>query len=338
MLAKGVREVSDSFYPAMTPLNQVEVNGVVTDNGPWCWGPQRFAAGYFTADEHAVQALLPSEELHPVAVRRGRALVMAYGFDCSGLWGTWCPPFRYGEVGVLALVTHGAEAAPPGVGAVLPNVSQRAAQKRGFGMYLLQLAVTNRLARDLGNVFLGTNKFLADVRNEQRRTTDRFVATEDGTHVFDLTVRSDGRPRQTEQSWRLYADAQGVLWARENHANGVVRTRIGTAAATMTLGSHPATQHLRSLGLSSRGSVALFSTDYKTFTGDAYPIGPATRQIPDYGGSDAAQASLVVSPAPGIEYEAEQFPCEMPFGLTPDLEPGPDLWARANQALAVARA
>lgn len=321
----------------MARINQVEVNGEVVENGPWCWGPQRFAAGYFTADFNGVRGLLPSDELHPVAVRSGRALVMAYGFDCSGCWGTWCPPFRYGEVGVLAFATRGTRAAPPVAAAVLPSLSQRVSEQWGFGMYCLQLAVTNRLARDLGNALLGTNKFLADVRNEQRRTTDRFVAAEDGSPVLDLKVRSDGRPRQIDQGMRLYADAHGLLWAPVNHANGVVRTRIGKDAATLTLGVHPATDHLRPLDISPTGAVAMFSTDYKTFTGDADPIAPATRRIPDYAGSDDTQASLLISPAPGVEYEAEQFPSKMPFGLTPDLAPGPDLRARANAALSAAR-
>ena len=327
--------MSDSFYPAMTPSTTVEVNGVVTDSGPWCWGPQRFAAGFFTADEPAVRVLLPSRDVHPVMVRGGRALVMADGFDCPGFWGTWCPPFRYGEVAVWAFVTHGADPAPPGLAAVLPTISQRAGQHWGFGIYPLQMAVTNRLARDLGNILL-PHKFLADVRNEQRRSTERFTATEDGAPVLDLTVRSDGRPRQLTQRMRIYTDIQGVLCSPVNPANGVVSLSFGTAAATLILGAHPATEHLRSLGLSSAGFAAMFSTDYKSFTGDFDALGPATRHIPDYIGSDATQASLVVSPAPGIEYQAEQFPCQMPFGYTPDVALGPDFRARLDAALAAA--
>ena len=337
MPAKGVRMMSESFYPAMTPFTQVQVNGAVTDSGPWCWGPQRFAAGFFTADEPAVRELLPSNDLNPVVLRGTRALVMAYGFDCSGLWGTWCPPFRYSEVAVWAFVTHGADALPPGLGALVPTISRRAGQKWGFGIYALQMAVTNRLARDLGNTLL-PHKFLADVRNEQRRTTERFLATEDGAPVLDLAVRSDGRPRQVGQRMLIYTDIQGVLCSVVNHADAVFRVRAGKGAATLRLGVHPAVEHLRPLRLSATGSVALFSTDYKTFTGDFDTLGPASRQVPDYAGSDAPRASLVISPAPGIEYEAEQFPCQMPFGYTPDVTLGPDFRARLDAARATAAA
>ena len=327
----------NSFFPPLTPSYQIEVNGEIVEGGPWCWGRQRFAAGYLTADRDAVRDLLPSQELHPVAVRKSRALVMAYAFDCPASWGTWCPPFRYGEVGVLAFVTRGPHPAPPGVAAVLPMVSQRMADRWGFGMYCLQLAVSNRFARDLGNVFLGTNKFLTDVRNEQRRTTDRFAAEEGGALVFDVTVRSDGRPRRVDQRMPLYADVDDVLWAATNHAHGLVRTRMGNSAATVRLGEHPATEHLRSLDMSTEGSVSLFSTDYNTYMDNMYPIGPARRRIPDYAGSAAVQAALVVSPAPGVQYEAVQFPHELPFGQAPGLRSGPDVRARADAARGVAR-
>lgn len=260
---------------------------------------------------------------------------MADGCDCPSFWGTWCPPFRHGEVAVWAFVTHGADPAPPGLAAILPTISQRAGQHWGFGIYPLQMAVTNRLARDLGNILL-PHKFLADVCNEQRRTTERFAATEDGAPVLDLTVRSDGRARQIDPRMRIFTDIQGVLCSPANPANGVVRIRFGAAAATLTLGAHPATEHLRSLGLSPAGFAAIFSTDYKSFTGDFDALGPATRQVPEYIGSNAPQASLVVSPAPGIEYRAEQFPCQMPFGYTPDLALGHDFMARGEAALAAA--
>jgi hypothetical protein len=279
------------------------VDGTRVDVSHWHWYPHRWAGGAFTADYRQMIEVLPSPPLYPVRLSRNRALVCAWGAYVPAVG--HAPPFLgFGEVALMAFVTKGEKPAPP----LIPGMGRRAMDHYGFGFFPVMTVVTNLVAAELYRVLLGFRAAVADIRVEQRVDRERFVCEGDGRLVWDLTVRTDGRPAAgdpgTEE--RFYAVEDGEVYRVSVSGSGVSRSRYGSKSAGLVVGQHALADPVRRLDLS-RSWAAEFMPDRQLWlAGPPEGIGdtrPATKlPVP----RPAAQGRLVVSPQPGVEFEVDQ--------------------------------
>lgn len=140
------------------------------------------------------------------------------------------PLFGYGEVGLLAWVTWGDEAAPP----LVPFLGGWAKARYGTGFYTLLSVITSRVAGELSRVVMGTRAVVADVRSEQRPGRERFVCEGNRRLLWDLTVRSDGRlfrGSRSVQNW--YAAQDGEVFVVPAEGTGISRLRFSGSAALL---------------------------------------------------------------------------------------------------------
>ena len=290
-----------------------EVDGQRFESGPVTYYAHRIASAIFTADLQAVQRRLPSSRLHPVRWVDGRrALVWVSGLAYEACHSRAWPLCRYAEMAVGIVVTTGERPAPPLVPLAVPAMQSR----YPLGNYMVQCCVTNRLFGHGGNVLMGTNKFLVDVRNERRPDHERFVATESGTTVFDLTVATGGRPSDNSADWHLYTDQDETLLGWQQSITSTRRMRPGRDSARLVLGKHPAADDVRALGLSERPILATFEPDRVVRLAQLPTVlGPAHRQLYDHPASPESQAAYVVSHAPGVDVTVDQGLNDLAFDL-----------------------
>ena len=279
------------------------VDGERVDVPGWHWYPHRWAGGALTADYGLLRRLLPSPPLYPVRVSRNRALVCAWGAYVHAA-GNQPPFFGFGEVALRAFVTFGERPAPP----LVPGLGRWATQRYGFGTYPLMTVVTNRVAAELYRILLGVPAAVADVRVEQHTDEERFVCECDGRLVWDLTVRSDGRPSAGDpgvEEW-FYTVEGGEVYRVPIGGSGVSRSRFGGKASSVVVGDHPLADVVHRLGVT-RSWAAEFSPDrHLWLAGPPERLGPAGRETEPTTFPEAARARLVVNPAPGVEFEVDQ--------------------------------
>lgn len=303
-------------YMATRPMPErsrwFEVDGLRYESGPVTYFAHRIATALFPADLDAVQHRLPSPQLHPLRWLDGRALVWVSGLAYTTVHSRAWPLCRYGEMAAGIVVTRGKRLAPRLAPLAVPQLQSR----YPVGNYIVQVCVTSRLFGHGGNVLMGTNKFLADVRNERRPGTERFVATEDGAMVYDLAVSTTGRPSNNQAEWELFTDHEGHLLSWGQSLSSTSRLRPGGRSATLVLGDHPAADDLRALGLADRPVAALYEPD-RVVRLSQWPtvLGPATRRLYDHPGSSADEASYVVSHAPGVDVPIDQGLADLTFDL-----------------------
>ncbi len=289
----------------------IEVDGARFGEGGFRRTVDRFTAAAFTADADAVGRLLPTPTLRPLRISPRRAVVFAYGATYEWHMGS-LPPFRSGEMALLALVTRGPASSPP----LLPflgNRSTRLSERYGVGSVFLEVGTTNRVAREVYRRAFGLPAFLADVRNDQWPGSDRFRCTEAGRLVLDLTVHADVRPRRiTDRTW-VYGSRDGAITGFPNTDSGSVRRRFAPGAARLDLGDHPAAARLRGLSISPRSLFGDIWTGGLSVPGPIQVLGRAEWPGTAHEGTDRAQGQLVVSRVPGEDVEVDQGLGGLPF-------------------------
>lgn len=195
---------------------------------------------FFAAALDRVRAALPSERLHPVRLGSRRAAVAVAAFNYLE---TTIGP--YGEVGVVVPVVYGRRP-PPLLPALLESTYP------GFGLFVLHLPVTTRVARDAGRGAWGYPKFLADMRFEITPDYQQCQLSEAGEHLLTLRVARGGWFRRDRRPIVTYSVRDRELVRTVIPQRGTWRGRIGGGVSALELGSHPLAQSIRELGLSAR--------------------------------------------------------------------------------------
>jgi hypothetical protein len=196
---------------------------------------------FFTAKASRVRAALPSDQLHPVQLPGGRALVgiMAFNYIDTSIG-------PYGEVAVVALAVHGRR---PAIGFV-PAMLE--AGYPGFGMVVLHLPVTGTTPRDGGRGVWGYTKFVADMDFTITPEYLQCRMGEEGTHILTLRVARGGIVRRDSKPIVTYSVLDGRLLRTTIPHKSVYRTALGSSRSFLELGDHEVAASIRELGLSSK--------------------------------------------------------------------------------------
>lgn len=247
---RAEREAARQFYDWPTaPGDLTEVDGIVSRPPLYVHSMELFGSLY-PADRGQVANVLPSDDVRPVRLPDGRAIVFVGGIHyrdmtMAGFEGGWLP---YGEVIVAPLVSRAA--LPPVVplaalgGLPLPS-SWRA------GMFYLFVPVTHRWTRDAGWT-LGFPKFVADLEFEETPGLREVRAAQGGEGILRLRVPVSGAVRVSRAPLVGYTSFGGKLWEFEPRVFAYQQMSPGGRGVELELGTHEVADRIRELGLAER--------------------------------------------------------------------------------------
>jgi len=239
-------------------------------------------ASFHTADFHRVQALMPSDRLHPVRLPGGRTLVGVAAFNYID---TSIGP--YGEVGVVVPAVHGDRAPWP----VVPGLLE--ARYPGFGNVVLHLPVTRTEARDAGRGEWGYTKFVADMRFANTPEHLQCRLDEGGRHILTMRVARRGLVSPDRKPLVTYSVRDGDLIRTVIPQVGTVRNALWPLDSSLELGDHEVAASIRALDLSPHP----FMTRYYLERSGILPAGQVVerdvRPLEGFGGSDGVGEHVV---------------------------------------------
>ncbi len=264
------RRAALRFYGHVGEPAEPVTAGTFFGGFPGVWHRSEVWGTLHTASLDAVQAVLPSPDLHPVRLPGDRTLINISSirheeFTATGVDGLAMLP--YGEILVGALVTR--RPAPPLLPLVAPSFSGIAA-----GTFVLHLPVTTKAARD-GGRNMGYPKFTADIEFEDSLETVRILLSEGGHRIFAHTVHPTGRPRVDGSPMVLYSADQGQLLEQTGPRFGLVRRRFGRTGGLLELGDHQVADELRDLEIDPQPFASMQVSGARLAMPGVRTVGPA---------------------------------------------------------------
>ncbi|MEZ5170898.1 MAG: acetoacetate decarboxylase family protein [Acidimicrobiia bacterium] len=245
--------------------------------------------GVFSADAEATRALLPSDRLHPVLLRGGRAAVavVSYNYIETGVG-------PYGEIGIAALCTLDTGAPP-----VVPLL--RESGHPGFGAFVLHLPVTTRIARDAGRELWGYPKFVADMAFDFRPETHSVDLSEAGEDILSFSVQRRGRLLQDRKPLVTFSESDGALVRTEIALRSAYHVGLGGSFGRLELGDHPVAKELKDLDLSSEPVATKSYVSHAAILPRGEVIGATDRAYDGFQGASVESGRHTVRYADGIE-------------------------------------
>jgi hypothetical protein len=153
--------------------------------------------------------------------------------------------------------------------------------------------------------------FLADLRYEERSGFDRVAVSEEGHLLWALTVHTAGKPEAFDTTTAIYSQLDGQLIRCHDRLAGFQVQGRGQGCATLELGEHPVAEDLRGPGIDPHAWACVFQPSWIGVMTAPEMIGAADAgHHPGYEGSDAEQARMILSQAPGLDRE---MPDEVPL-------------------------
>lgn len=284
--ARASRRAADraarEFYDRHPPAEEwPTVNGIPSRAPAYANRLEMFGA-FYAANRAAIALLLPSEEIRPVRLPDGRAIVFVGGFHYREITNAAVSAAvaPYGEVMIAAMVSQ--RAAPP----LLPLAAAMLPLPPAWraGMFPLFLPVTHRWARD-GGWAMGFAKFVADLDFEESVVTREVRAAERGRSILRLRVPADGTVRTSNLEMLTYVSAEGRLWVIEAPMFGYQHLQLGGRGVELELGDHPVADRVRDLGLATSALMSLCMVTGRGILPTRRPLGSA-RPYEGYRGDD----------------------------------------------------
>ncbi|MCP4178840.1 MAG: acetoacetate decarboxylase family protein, partial [bacterium] len=207
---------------------------------------------YFTADYKKVKAIMPSDNLHPLKMMNGRAVIAIAAYNyCDTSIGP------YGEI-------------PVGIPVVFKNKKNRISSLRpliqesnypGFGVLVQHLPVTKVLARDAGRGEWGYTKFVADMKF--RVTPEYFQCNmnERDDHILDIHVPKKGFRKYDKKPLITYSVKNQQLIKTVVEQIGIKRMSFNTKGAYVKFGNHPVAESIKNLDISEKPFISIYYTE-----------------------------------------------------------------------------
>lgn len=250
-------------------------HGVATFESPVLYFRDDAFALFYTADKHAVEALMPTRRLHPVCLPGNRALLGVVVFNYLD---TSIGP--YGEVGVIVPVVHGQK--PPPL--LLPALME--GRYPGFGSLVIHLPVTDQTARDAGRGEWGYPKFVADMRftiTPEAMTCD---LSEGGRDILTLHVVRQGFLLRDKNPLITYSVRNRNLIETVIPSKASFRMAINPKGSFLKLGDHTVAQGLAGLGLARKPLLSRYYLERNAILPQGRVIEENVRPLDGYVGED----------------------------------------------------
>jgi hypothetical protein len=202
--------------------------------------------GIFGIDVDAARARLPSDDLHPVRLRRNRAALAIGAFlyrnpVSETESGAVRAGTTYGEIGIALMCTT--RPTPP----MLPLAELPIGESRTVGLYILHLPVTTFEACEAGRVIWNAPKFVADMDFEIGPDNLAVELSEGEASILRLETRRGGWTRRDRHDLVWYAAKDGNLLRTGAPVDGIQELRIGGRSGELELGTHAIAEEIRDL-------------------------------------------------------------------------------------------
>lgn len=236
------------FFANTRPGKEITY-GDTTFELPILYSLDDFFLLYFTADATKVKAIMPSDNLYPVILPTGRAIIgiAAYNYVQTTV-GT------YGEVPVAIPAVYGEKLSP--VKGILPVLME--SLYPGFGVLVMHLPVTKILARDAGRGEWGYTKFIADMHFDITPEYMECRMHEEDQHILDIRVARRGFYLRDTKPLITFSVKDNNLIKTVIPHKGVKRMSLNTRGSFLKLGDHPMAQSVKDLGISSKPFMAAY--------------------------------------------------------------------------------
>ena len=192
---------------------------------------------FFSANMEKVKQLMPTPNLHPVPLSKGKAVVGIAAFNYIE---TTIGP--YGELGVAIPVVHSKKPTTP-----LPLLLE--SKVKGFGMLVIHLPVTRNIAKEAGRKEWGYPKFVADMEFTITPEFGQCKLSENDKHILTMKVPRKGIIRKDNRPLITYSVKDGNLIKTVIPQRAIYMIDILPTDASLTLGEHPMADTIRELEL-----------------------------------------------------------------------------------------
>jgi len=236
----------DDFFSSTRPGDKV-THGTATFELPILYFHDEVFGLLYGADFRKVQALMPSDRLHPVRLPGGRAIVAIFAMNYLE---TTAGP--YGELAVAVPVVHGSRPPFP----LIPLIME--AGYPGFGLLILHLPVTTLVARDGGRGVWGYTKFTSDMLFTLTPEFMECRLSEEGTYILTLRVARQGMALRDRRPLVTYTVKEQRLIRTTIPQKGTQRLALRPRDSFLELGDHPVAASIRELGLSDRPFISRY--------------------------------------------------------------------------------
>lgn len=208
-----------------------------------------YFALYFSADYDKVKSSMPTDQLYPVMLPNGRAIVALGAFNYID---TTIGP--YGEFAVGVPAVYGKQTTASS--GILPLLME--SNYSGFGVVVLHLPVTNKKARDGGRTVWGYTKFIADMHFTVCPEYMQCRLLEGETHILDLHMRRKGIYMRDRKPLTTYTVKDRQLIKTVVPQTGTKRFSLLVGGSYVRLGSHPMAESIKALDLSPKPFMSVY--------------------------------------------------------------------------------
>jgi hypothetical protein len=236
------------FFKLKKPANTITYNNFTFDL-PILYFRDDFFGLYFTANQKKIEQLMPSDNLHPIVLPGGRAVVVVLAINYIN---TSIGP--YGEVPVVIPVIYGKKPSPGA--SILAALLE--SKYPGFGVLVQHLPVTRAEARDAGRGEWGYTKFIADMHFQ---ITPEFMfcrMAEQNQHILDLRVERKGFYLKDRKPLVTYSVNNRKLIKTIIPQKSVKRIAVFPSGGYLKLGHHPVAQSIADLELSKAPFMSIY--------------------------------------------------------------------------------
>ncbi len=207
---------------------------------------------YFTADYKKVRDIMPSENLHPLRMPHGRAVIVIAAYNYRD---TTIGP--YGEIPVAIPVVFNKKKGR--LSSLVPLLMESGYPD--FGVLVMHLPVTKVVARDAGRGQWGYTKFVADMTFRVTPEYMHCTMLEKQRHILDLHVPRKGIPITDKKPLTTYSVKDGRLIKTVIRQYGVKHLGILPKAAYVKFGHHPMADSIKALDISPKPFISMYYTE-----------------------------------------------------------------------------
>lgn len=276
----------NSFFNDATPKKAVTHGEAFFDLPIYYFRDDAFAL-YYTADFEKVKAAMPSDNLHPLMLPGGKAVVAFCAFNYID---TSIGP--YGEIAVALPAVFGKPVtATRGIFAALME-----SRYPGFGVVVMHLPVTRIEARDAGRGEWGYTKFIADMHFSITPEYLQCRMHEGDEHILDIHVVKKGVYLRDKKPLTTFSVLNGNLVKTVIPQQATKRIALMPSGSYVKLGNHPMADSIRDLGVSTRPLMSFYCPERPAILPAGTIIEKGVRPLEGHLGKDRKADHTVAYP------------------------------------------
>jgi hypothetical protein len=204
---------------------------------------------YCTANLKKIKAAMPSDNLYPVALPGGRAIIVFAAFNyLKTTIGS------YGELAVAVPAVYGKKITV--LNSVLPALME--SSYPGFGLVVLHLPVTKVVARDAGRGEWGYTKFLANMNFSFNPEYLECNLLEKSEHILDIRVARKGFFLRDNRPLTTYSVKNKTLIKTVIPQTATKRISLFPGKSFVKFGKHPVAESIKELGVSTKPIMSVY--------------------------------------------------------------------------------